>query len=610
MPYSNRIRAILVVAVLWTGGRTALGIAIPIVNPGFESQIVAPGQAVFPATGWAFGPQDGGVNRPPTSFTDIHNLTVFFGAAPEGLTVGVTNGISLGDSPVDVLDQQLASVLTANTTYTLQVDVGRVSRTEVSGFHVTAFESLSYKVALLAGNSVLAQDNNSLSLALGAYGVSCVTYTALAGDPLIGQNLRIQLAGGSYAAFDDVQLTAVAVPEPSSFILAAFGLIGLAAWGWRRKRCAQSLCNPVGENVHRDIEHAHIEGNRFMNHLVASAFLLCASFGFAPRTAWAAPIVISTVPVGDPGNHPDQNYGGLGQHGAVAQGYRIGMTEVTNAQYATFLNAKAASDPLALYNTLMDSNARGGITRSGADGSYSYAVKTDMGNTPVNFVSWYDAVRFTNWVNNGQASGDTEAGAYTLLGGTPTPSNGATIARNPGATWFLPTLDEWYKAAYYQPAAQGGDGDDYWLYPTRSNSAPTIATADVSGNIANPGVNVANYSDGADWNGQDGNVTSVGSAGVLSNSFYGTADQGGNVAEWTEQFFGSDQSGPARGIRGGYYATPETSMRASDHSSDYAFIGNDVYGFRIATIPEPGSFRLAAIVGLVGLTGWCWRRTR
>lgn len=26
------------------------------------------------------------------------------------------------------------------------------------------------------------------------------------------------------------------VPEPSSLVLAAFGLIGLAAWGWRRKR--------------------------------------------------------------------------------------------------------------------------------------------------------------------------------------------------------------------------------------------------------------------------------------------------------------------------------------------------------------------------------------
>ena len=34
----------------------------------------------------------------------------------------------------------------------------------------------------------------------------------------------------------NVPLTTFAVPEPSTFALAAFGLIGLAAWGWRRKR--------------------------------------------------------------------------------------------------------------------------------------------------------------------------------------------------------------------------------------------------------------------------------------------------------------------------------------------------------------------------------------
>ena len=30
----------------------------------------------------------------------------------------------------------------------------------------------------------------------------------------------------------------------------------------------------------------------------------------------------------------------------------------------------------------------------------------------------------------------------------------------------FPAKSEWYKAAYYQPAAQGGDTDNYWLYPT------------------------------------------------------------------------------------------------------------------------------------------------
>ncbi len=52
-------------------------------------------------------------------------------------------------------------------------------------------------------------------------------------------------------------------------------------------------------------------------------------------------------------------------YGGVAYDYRIGTTEVTNAQYAAFLNEKAKSDPLGLYNANMGSNARGGITQSG-----------------------------------------------------------------------------------------------------------------------------------------------------------------------------------------------------------------------------------------------------
>jgi len=204
-----------------------------------------------------------------------------------------------------------------------------------------------------------------------------------------------------------------------------------------------------------------------MNRFFVPLLLVCASFFLAPLAASA--ITIPTVLVGNPGNGNDPLTGSL--YGGVADAYRIGTTEVTNAQYVEFLNAKAASDPLALYNTSMGSDARGGITRSGVRGSLTYAAKTNMGNKPVNYVSWYDSIRFANWMHNGQGTGDTETGAYTLLGGTPTPSNGLSIARNTGATWFLASENEWYKAAYHQPAAQGGAGANFWLYPTATNSS-------------------------------------------------------------------------------------------------------------------------------------------
>jgi formylglycine-generating enzyme required for sulfatase activity len=341
------------------------------------------------------------------------------------------------------------------------------------------------------------------------------------------------------------------------------------------------------------------------------ALLVFATLTVSGTSALA--VTIPTVPVGNAGNAGNVisagNFGSVGTFGAVSYHYRIGTTEVTNAQYAEFLNFKAASDPLALYNTSMGSDARGGITRSGAGtipDPYVYAVKANMGNKPVNYVSWYDSIRFANWLHNGQGSGDTETGAYTLLGGTPTPSNGNSITRNVGvATWFLTSGDEWYKAAYHQPAAQGGDSDDYWLYPTASNMAPTIATASSTGDISNPGTNVANYSNGADWNSLNGNVTTVGSAGPLSDSFYGTADQGGNVREWNEAVI----SGSDRGLRGGTF-----NFNASDLQSSIQVLANPslelfYVGFRVATVPEPSSIVMAAF-GVLGLIACSWRRQR
>ena len=163
-----------------------------------------------------------------------------------------------------------------------------------------------------------------------------------------------------------------------------------------------------------------------------------------------------------------------------------------------------------------------------------------------------------------------------------------------GATWSLTSEDEWYKAAYYQPSAQGGDSDDYWLYPTASNSAPTIATADSMGNISSPGANVANYFSGADWNSQNGNVTTVGSAGPLSDSFYGTADQGGNVYEWNETLI----SGSFRGLRGGTFANNANNLQSSNGNDYNPTLEISTVGFRVASVPEPSTWML----GLCGAT--------
>lgn len=328
-------------------------------------------------------------------------------------------------------------------------------------------------------------------------------------------------------------------------------------------------------------------------------------FLFAVVLAHAAPapaVTIDTVPVGEAGNANDPLTGNL--YGGVAYAYRIGATEVTNAQYVDFLNAKAASDPLGLYNPSMNSDVRGGIVRSGVDGSFTYAPKANMADKPVNYVSWYDAIRFANWVGNGQGAGSTETGAYTLgiLGAGGVPTSGSTIARNPSATWFLTSESEWYKAAYFQRAAQGGDADDYWLYPTATNSAPTLATASSVGDVSNPGRNVANANLSADWNGRDGNVTTVGTAGPLSTGFFGTSDQGGNVWEWALV------SGANRGVRGGSFFVDAINLQSSQRSNGMPTAEFATFGFRVATVPEPGTLVIAAL-GAIGLLAICVRRT-
>ncbi len=131
---------------------------------------------------------------------------------------------------------------------------------------------------------------------------------------------------------------------------------------------------------------------------------------------------------------------------------------------------------------------------------------------------------------------------------------------------------------------------------------PTIATANSVGDISNPGANVANYDRGADWNGQNGNVTTVGSAGPLSASFYGTFDQGGNVWEWNEAVISSS----FRGLRGGDWNVISNVLAASNRGNVIPSFEIIIVGFRVASIPEPST----GLLGVLGMLGLMQRRRR
>ncbi len=319
-------------------------------------------------------------------------------------------------------------------------------------------------------------------------------------------------------------------------------------------------------------------------------------------------VTIDWVTVGDPGNTADTT-GDPNPAGVVADSFRIMKYEFTNQQYTDFLNSVDASgtNPNSVYNTSMGSNARGGISfTSGAASGSKYAVKTNMGDKPVNYVSWFDAARVSNWLMNGATgTSSTETGAYTLSGTSIAP------AVNSGATFYIPTEDQWYKAAYYTGS---GTNAGYWNYATQSDTAPTAVTSGTTGiGSASTGImgsgtgNFANYNRVADWNGQNGNVTTVGTNGGASA--YGAFDMSGNLFEWNDL---TGSAGSSRGFRGGDWNSSAFLLSSSRRYTGAPSSEDFGLGFRLTSpvaVPEPSTYAMALAGLACGYSMWR-RRTR
>jgi formylglycine-generating enzyme len=291
---------------------------------------------------------------------------------------------------------------------------------------------------------------------------------------------------------------------------------------------------------------------------------------------------VQMVAVGDPGNAADPEdgdgtNGGIQNFGAVPYEFKIGKYEITLTQYTAFLNAVAATDTHSLYNPTMESNPNiAGIGRSGVSGGFTYTV-IGSGTRPVTNVSWFDAARFCNWLHNERPTGaqdtnTTESGAYSLNGAT----SGVGFSRQWGARYWIPSEDEWYKSAYHQPSSGGGDGDGYWLYPTRSNNSP--------GNLIGGIANQANFNNGVYSVTRNAsldpasNYLTDGGVYAGSASFYGTYDQGGNAWEWNDEVIG----GSLRGLRGGSWDFGEYLISSFRNVGLTPGFENSYLGFRIA----------------------------
>ena len=282
--------------------------------------------------------------------------------------------------------------------------------------------------------------------------------------------------------------------------------------------------------------------------------------------------------VGDTTN-VDDGLSGSTAYGAVSYEYRMGVNEVSEAMIDAY-NANS--------------------------GGPTITKDTRGADKPATSVSWNEAARFVNWLNTSQ--GHVAAYNFTTGGANDNISlwdsadawqlGGENLYRHKDAYYFLPSEDEWYKAAFYD-----GNSVAYYDYATGQDIGDE-PTAVAGGTAAGTAV----YGSFGSFGPAD-----IDDAGGLS--YYGTMAQSGNVFEWGESAFdgGNDTNGESRVLRGGWWFLTSSLLQSSNRSTDAPVNESTNYGFRVASvelieippIPEPSS---TALLGLGGLALMLRRR--
>ena len=271
---------------------------------------------------------------------------------------------------------------------------------------------------------------------------------------------------------------------------------------------------------------------------------------------------IEFVTIGNPGNAADTT-GSPNPVGSVGYVYNIGKYEISR----DMITKASAAGSLGI--TLQD------MTSYGGNGLLR----------PATGITWYEAATFVNWLNTNtgnQAAYKFSGSTFQLWTSADAGYQASNPYRNSLAKFWLPSMDEWYKAAYGSPSGL------WFNYSNGSNTAPTAVA---NGTAANTAVFGRSVSSGP---------ADITNAGGLSA--YETMGQGGNVTEWVETAGDriNDTASENRALRGGAWVALASNLDAASTSSGSPTAQSQEVGFRIAGVPEPSSASLV-ILGLAAV---------
>ncbi|TVQ63243.1 MAG: hypothetical protein EA378_02870 [Phycisphaerales bacterium] len=337
-----------------------------------------------------------------------------------------------------------------------------------------------------------------------------------------------------------------------------------------------------------------------------TAALAAATLAAITTPALAAPpeYGLDFVTVGDPGNRavteaeapklfwapdfePYQNAGAVGYE------FRIMRNEVTISQWGEFLEAYAP------HYQGHRSNLNGLYHGINADNQFVYTPGTE--NHPAEYIGWHTAARYCNWLHNGKINEAWafETGAYDTSHFQPNADGRYTDinVRMPGAKYWIPSVSEYIKAAYYDPNRYGQGEPGYWPYPHMSEVPVTPEESDVwfTSDENTPGNML--------FNGPVGQYPEV-------QSPWGLLGVSGGAGEWFEDAIVNPNNGQSSRLQNAStYAIGDLGAYLLDVIDDWHSGASGEFGFpgiRIAsTIPSPGVPGVLLMAALI-----CSRRRR